>query len=180
MLHNSKLYLVAAFLLSFSVSAIGQTISPSGVAPPVGQMPGTATNDNAAAGNVGEYISSSAPGTTVSLTTNTFANSGAAIVLTAGDWDVGANATFFPAATTSISQWACSITATTGTVDNTNGRVDMINTAPVVTGSTTQNCVVGPTRISVATSTSIWLVVRSIFTASTQTAGGFLWARRAR
>lgn len=41
-----------------SVTCGGVTITTTGTCAPVGQFPGTATNDNAAAGKVGEYISS--------------------------------------------------------------------------------------------------------------------------
>jgi hypothetical protein len=59
----------------------------SGV-PAVGQIPGTATNDDAAAGKLGEIISSNiVVGSAVSLTTNTPANI-TSLSLTAGDWDV--------------------------------------------------------------------------------------------
>src|SRR5215469_14973398 len=52
-----------------------------------GQLPGTATNDNAAAGNVGEFvISTVARGSAVPLSTGTAANM-TSVSLTAGDWD---------------------------------------------------------------------------------------------
>jgi len=143
---------------------------------------GTGTNDDALAGDVGEYMSNSAAGSTTSLTSGTYANSGATITLTPGDWDVSAVGIFNPAGTTSCTQWVASISATSATLDSTNGRANFNNIAAVVPGSTTQNVTVGPTRFKVTAGTTLqlYLVVRANFTVSTQTAGGFIEARRAR
>src|SRR4051794_35869170 len=62
-----------------------------------GHMNGTATNDNGAAGEVGEFLSNSAGA--VALTTATAANVGQ-ISLTAGDWDVYCSGVFAGAGTT--------------------------------------------------------------------------------
>src|SRR5690349_16625741 len=60
----------------------------SGVNTDITSLAGTATNDDAAAGKIGEYIESEVlSGSAVSLTTNTAANI-TSISLTAGDWDV--------------------------------------------------------------------------------------------
>jgi hypothetical protein len=54
-----------------------------------GQLPGTATNDNASAGNVGEYIESlKTTSTTGSTTLGTYTDAGVSIALTAGDWSI--------------------------------------------------------------------------------------------
>lgn len=147
---------------------------------PVGQIQGTATNDNASAGKVGEFLSSSVPSSTTNLTNFQYVNSGATITLTPGDWDVSANAIFTVTATTSVTQWVCSISTVSATPNSTVGFMVQQNTAPVVPNSTNNNCLVGPVRFSVAVNTQLYLVVRSTFGASTQTAGGLLRARRVR
>jgi len=71
----------------------GTTLTP-------GQLPGTTTNDNASAGNVGQYITSSvaSPGTSVGTTGSTVNIT--SILLTAGDWDVHGNVCFNLSGTT--------------------------------------------------------------------------------
>lgn len=176
-----KKLLFILLLICNQAFADGLIIPPSlvGVAP-VGQIPGTSTNDIAKAGNVGEFLSGSVPSSTTSLTNFTYVNSGATITLTPGDWDVSANATFTVTATTSVTQWVCSISSSSGAVNLTNGFVTIQNTAPVVPNSTNNNCLVGPVRFSVTSNTPLFLVVRSTFSASTQTAGGLIRARRIR
>lgn len=171
-----KLFLLALLFIANPAFADGLIVPPA----PIGQIPGTNTNDNAAAGKVGEFLSSSVPSSTTNLTNFTYVNSGSTITLTPGDWDVSANATFTVTATTSVTQWVCSISTTSGAVNLTNGFVTIQNTAPVVPNSTNNNCLVGPIRFSVAANTQLYLVVRSTFSASTQTAGGLLRARRVR
>lgn len=160
-------------------NAAGALIT-NGLAGSPGQIPGTATNDNANPGNVGEYLSNSVPNTNVNLTSFTVVNSGAVITLTPGDWDLTATAEFSFTNTTSISQWVCSTSTTTGALDTSFGHQNKINTAPVTPTAGTNDCWVGPTRYSVAVPTTVYLVVRSTFTTSTQTAGGIITARRAR
>ncbi len=144
-----------------------------------GQIPGTRTNDSASAGNCGEYISSTVlVGSAVSLVSGTATNI-TSISLTAGDWDVSGNIAFVGAAGT---------TATTGvaTINTTSG------TAPTIPGAGAYNRVVvsavnstivlptGSTRISLASTTTVYLIGASAFSGGTSTAYGFIGARRAR
>ena len=145
-----------------------------------GQLPGTATNDNASAGNVGEFISSTTDaGSAVSLTTGTPANV-TSISLTAGDWDVTASAYFDTAATTSYTQLVSSISTTSATLNTTAGRYSNWNTAATVLGTSEISANVPTVRISIASTTTVYLVARAAFTVSTMSAYGFIGARRVR
>lgn len=143
---------------------------------------GTTTNNNANSGSVGQIISSViASGSAVSLTTGTPANV-TSIALTAGDWDVYGNVVFNPGGTTTITAIAASISATSATLGNPGAGIDQTLSqvqATLTTGSA-QSLVAGASRVSVASTTTYYLVAQSSFGASTMAAYGKLWARRAR
>jgi hypothetical protein len=64
---------------------------------------GTTTNDDAAAGHIGEYVSSMVPGGTGPALTSGAASNITSISLTAGDWDVSGGPGLFPSGTTNVS-----------------------------------------------------------------------------
>jgi hypothetical protein len=139
---------------------------------------GVTTNSNAAAGQVGEYIQSDVPvGTPVSLTSTDAANV-TSISLTAGDWDVVGNVLSIPGSgtTTSIfTIWIDTVT-TDASPTEVNGLVYCPpGTANLVTGGTT-----GVVRMSLATTTTVYLEVNATFAVSTLKAYGLLRARRVR
>lgn len=144
---------------------------------------GTATNDSASAGQIGEYISSAvASGSSVSLTTDTAANV-TSISLTAGDWDVSGFVAFDNGATTSITRLAASISQVSATSDFTTAHAYGSQIAAAfVPGSggvdITQRA--GPLRISLAGTTTIYLVAFATFTVSSLAAYGGIRARRVR
>lgn len=146
-----------------------------------GQLVGTATDDNASAGNVGEYLSSSVLSSSpVAMTSGVSVNI-TSLSLTAGDWDVAAIVGVKGAATTTINYWIGSISTTTGTVDTTNGRrvaTIMASNAFSFTALYTQT--MAAARISLAATTTIYLVTEAGFGVSTCDAYGLLSARRAR
>lgn len=150
-----------------------------------GQLPGTATNDNASAGNVGEYISSTiASGSAVALTTGVSANV-TSISLTAGDWDVFFDPVFNGTSTTALISIQASVSTTSATLNTTPGnfQVQQANGAPAynnVTGSVGITLPVGPVRMSLATTTTVFGVAESVFTTSTTNVCGILRARRVR
>lgn len=147
-----------------------------------GQMPGTATNDSATAGNVGEFVTATlASGSAVPLTTNTAVNI-TSISLTPGDWDVWGTVYFTGNASTQISSLIASVSATTGALDGNPGR---INTMPYASATlnafaTNPSANVLPFRVSVATTTTYFLIGQSGFTTSTESAFGIIQARRRR
>lgn len=172
----------AALASGLVVVGGGAGVCPSTIAN--GQLPATATNDNASAGKVGEYVSSTvASGSAVSLTTNTQANV-TSISLTAGDWDVSGIAQFTGNTSTTVSSQECSISTTSATLDYTGGKGNAItgNPSPYnqIAASSAIGCVIPPVRVSLSGTTTHYLVARSIFAASTSAVYGVLRARRVR
>ena len=133
---------------------------------------GTTTNDNAAAGSVGEVISSSVVASPITSSTLTNVTS---ISLTAGDWNVYGNILFSPDAgtTTSISQ--ASISSTSVTLDSAYQTIGGPAAAAVATAYP-----VPSQRISLSGTTTIYLVATITFAVSTMTATANIFARRER
>ena len=140
---------------------------------------GTTTNDNASAGYIGEYASSGIVSTTVSLTTATPVNLHS-VSLAAGDYDIQGVGVFQTAATTSVTGTMVGISTTTGTF-GADGSYTRDNFAAVVPGAIEWRDSSTPVfRVSLATTTTVYLVGQSTFTVSTQTAGGVIRYRRVR
>ncbi len=141
---------------------------------------GTNTNDDAAAGYVGEYNSSTVLlASAVALTSGVTADI-TSISLSAGDWDVwGSIATSVqPATITSVlSVWMSTVSATVPARPN-GGGYSQISSA-FTTGA---NNVIqaGVMRVSVAAPTTIYLSTSIAFTSGTLSAYGFIGARRMR
>lgn len=149
-----------------------------------GQLPGETSTGSAAAGDVGEYISSViAAGSAVGISTATPANI-TSISLTAGDWDVAGFITFGGNSTTTVTSLETSISTTTATVDASadrnslalySGAPTVFNLGPGIVPVNT-----GPSRFSLSGTTTVFLVARATFATSTTTAFGTIRARRAR
>jgi hypothetical protein len=157
-----------------TLSATG-TITPAQVAGIVG----TTTNNDAQAGSVGEYLTANA--TSVSVTTATPTNI-TSVSLTAGDWDVWGSIQFVPAGTTTVTQIQSAINTTSATLPASNaaagGGWASLN-ASLSTGIGQQQPT-GTRRISIASTTTVYLVGQSTFGVSTMTANGVIAARRVR
>lgn len=144
---------------------------------------GTTTNDDAAAGSVGEYIESViVQASATSLTTGT-SKTVTSISLTAGDWDVFGCASFIGGATTNVTIFYSGINTVTNSLPATTNRHTISFTStgvvPFATGIAT--CLPQATkRFSLSSTTTIYLNVASDFTISTNTAFGFIGARRVR
>jgi hypothetical protein len=141
---------------------------------------GTNTNDSAAAGNVGEYIESVIPGGSSVAMTNNVAVNITSISLTAGDWDVNAVGVFVPAATTSQTYVATSISLVSATLDATNGRFVQQPTAAFVANSAATNQSLSPVRFSLSATTTVYMIMQAGFTVSTASGYGIIRARRIR
>jgi hypothetical protein len=144
-----------------------------------GPAVGVATNSNAAAGNVGEYISATlVSGSAVSLTTGTSANV-TSISLTAGDWDVSGNVGFtIGVGATALQAWINTVSATPPSGAGAGGYSIITSSGgELVTGTLVS---AGPTRISLASTTTVYLGTNASFSATTVAAWGFIGARRAR
>lgn len=138
-----------------------------------GAHTGTTTNDNAMAGQIGEYISGTAAG--VTLSNGTPANI-TSIALSAGDWDVSGNVAFTPAPTTHPVTLGASCSSTSGAFGSL---VTLIETAFTV-GQPASFDAGGVTRFSLAAPATVYLVALAFFSTAGMTAGGFLAGRRMR
>lgn len=141
---------------------------------------GTQTNDNAAAGDIGEIISSTVlAGASVPLTSSVAADI-TSIALTGGDWDVWGNIVTNPnAATTSTftSGWISATSATFPTAPNSGAYAAF----SLSTGAgAALGIPVGTTRISLAGATTIFLSCFVTFSVSTMGGYGYIGARRVR
>lgn len=147
-----------------------------------GQFPATGNNDNAEAGNIGEYVFSEvvlahavmlASGTSTDVTS---------ITLGPGDWQVWATFVTAPAVTTTQSDIRAWISTTSGTDPGPPnlGAYAELNT-PIAAGLS-QTLAVGMTRVSVPSSGSetVYLSTNATFATSTLSGYGFLGARRPR
>lgn len=154
-----------------------QDVSVGGLIIPNGGIFGTPTNDSATAGNVGQITSSLiATGSATSLTTATAKNV-TSISLTAGDWDVEGNVNFnLTGATMTASSAGISATSATLPTDGTE-----VASGVVTTALTAVNGISLPRkRISIASTTTIYLVASATFTLGTEAAYGAITARRVR
>jgi hypothetical protein len=153
----------------------GSAAAPSEIA--AGQLPATATNDNAAAGRAGEYLSSNITAA-ASLTTATALNL-TTLSLTAGDWDIEGSISFAASVATFTLLYAC---VSTTTLDL--GQTDMTNPwarLQVTTVAGAQTTLTPVTkRLSVAGGTTVYLVAYCVFGSGSATAIGILRARRVR
>lgn len=164
---------------------VGTTTDPgAGNIAKSGDLIGTATNNSAGAGGVGEYVtanggSSASP---TSLTSVTAANL-CSISLTAGDWDVEFTSNFqFLNASTSYTQLIASISTTSATTDNSSadGYSATSNSGNVPGLNTIITVKAGRKRISIASTTTVYGVVNQVFSVSTLGAWGQCRARRVR
>lgn len=139
---------------------------------------GTTTNDDAAAGNMGEYISSSVSGGTVGSWVAGTAQNITSISLTAGDWDVDGAVVWQDSLTGSYMVAAIStVSGNAGGSLVAPGRTDhpLLNTSGSAFAQLT-----GKRRISVATTTTVYLVGQIGIATGTVVADGYIQARRVR
>lgn len=168
----------------------GAAFNPSSVAITGGSMSGVpvvgvTTNSNAASGQIGEVITATvAAGSAVSLSNGAGTNI-TSVALTAGDWDVNAQADFVLSGVTAT-LFQSGISLTTGTLPTQPGGsglgTDPLANVPLLTTilSATYSQPSGPVRVSVAANTTVFLVGVGTFSVGTLTAYGTLRARRMR
>lgn len=139
---------------------------------------GTATNDSAATGYIGEYVESIISSAANFTATGVFEDM-TSISLTAGDWDVSVMAQFVANASTSTStQFGIGTAAgalTTGLVTGVNTSQD--NAAVALLNLTTE---VPRVRMSIAGTTTVYLKCVATFSAGTPQRRGIISARRLR
>jgi len=158
--------------------SVSGTSNLAGLVVPSAGVKGISTNTDAAAGNVGEYISSTVAYNAVNLTSGVQANV-TSILLTAGDWDVvGACLIDGPVATV-VNYVIGGLSSTSATMPVSQYRNAMFYQGGATPFSTT-NVYANPPpfRFSLSATTTIYLVVWAGFSVSTLTAGGYMAARR--
>jgi hypothetical protein len=170
---------------SGGVPSIGNTVGAGLTMPSItfnttSGVIGTTTNDNAAAGSVGELIESEILiGSAVSLTSTVSANI-TSITLTAGDWDVWGLIVSNPnvATTTAyLAGWTNTTSATAPSAPNKGGYVALPYAG---TAGSAILAPVGMRRYSVAGSTTVYLSVLTTFAVNVMSAYGYIGARRRR
>lgn len=143
---------------------------------------GTATNNNATAGQIGEYITASvAVGSAVPLTTQVSANI-ASISLTAGDWDVSGVVCYNIGAGDTQASAFQKISTTSADPFTTIGLTDTSCWRGSIVGAITQGLAlpISTTRLSLAGTTTVFLVANAGHSGGTLSGYGQIAARRSR
>ena len=174
---SSNLTVAGALTVTGAVSTGGNTVLTNVI-----QAPGTATNDSATAGNLGEEIQSAVSGRITGLTSGSVFNI-TSILLTPGDWDVDGSVGISSATGTTVASFSGAIS----TANNSLPTLGQYGTA-AWTGSGQINGIFGVTiqlatsklRVSIAAPTTYYLNCSQFFSGGT--AGGFgnIVARRVR
>ncbi len=161
---------------TFFVSS-GTVVSFNASSATITHIIGTVTNDSGTVGSYGEYVSSAAP-VLAPVPTNGQFGDAAAIVLTAGDWDVSANMAFKLNGAT-ITLIFMGIGTTSGNVDpSCLGDCSAEGFPP--TAATNSSLAVPAYRISIASQTTVYLKVLSNYSVATPQIQGRISARRVR
>ena len=138
---------------------------------------GTSTNDNAEAGRVGEYLSNSRASASPIAMTNNVAVNVVQLTLTAGDWDVSGNVVFnISSSCNNVQSWI-GLTSVTRPSPPNNGAFCELAGPAFVSGTTLPT---GTTRLSLSSTTTVYLGAIVLFSAGTVSSYGFIGARRAR
>ncbi len=169
------------------------TATINGVKTFAGQLigKGTASNDSAASGYIGEILTQSrVRSAAVVIATGTSGNvTGTALALTAGDWELGGSIAFTPQASTSITQLVASVSTTSSTVSGSDttavgdsgGQMRTVWSASAqVPGANDITLVIPNHRVSIATITTFYLVQLSTTTINSMSAYGSIYGRRVR
>lgn len=143
---------------------------------------GTATNNNATAGNIGEEVNSTISTYTNYTTTATYQNI-TSITLTAGDWDLSAfftyssNGATITAASNAIFVISTTTASAAGATEGQN-----INYVPqaALLGTSKFTDVVSPYRVSISGTTTYYLNTQATFTLGNPQYVGSIRARRMR
>ncbi len=143
---------------------------------------GSTTNDSAAAGSVGEYVSATlASGSATALTTGV-AKTVTSISLTAGDWDISGNVHYSGNSATTVGYTYSSLNTVTNTDSGTLGQFVKRFFNSVAPFGTIDNIVepIPPIRVSLSGTTTYYLIADAGFSTNTMAAYGIIHARRVR
>jgi hypothetical protein len=141
---------------------------------------GTTTNDSAATGFIGEHVASAVAQAAGVTCTTAVALNVTSISLTAGDWDVSGIIGFWGnGGSVTGTNFSGSIHDVSATLSSLLGERVVENAiAPTVNFNVYDP--IPPTRFSLASTTTIYLVARATFTVGTCKAFGSIAARRVR
>jgi len=165
----------------YTVDGVTGNIVTAGSISATGGIVGTATNDNAAAGNVGEYIESVVTSAFSFAASNTWSDM-TSISLTAGDWDV----TFMAVSEANVSTWSAVVIGISPNSGNSSSGLATGNNKLVeqfASSSTTPlalSCSIPNYRVSLASTTTYYAKILSVYSAGTPAISGRLVARRVR
>lgn len=151
------------------------------LSPSTGTPKGTTSGNNAAAGNIGEFMSN-ALGATQNLAPNNAYVAIATITLTAGDWDVSGVAALDTGATTAATGAEGCIDSNASCAGAQNGNANRVHFGNIVANEVLWMSV-GPTRFNVTTNTTVFLLGTVTYTVNggaTWDTQSFLRARRVR
>lgn len=174
---TGKLTQNSALLIADTTGALSRS-GGGGIA-----VQGTNASGNATAGDVGEVIQAIlGSGSAIVLTSNSVSNV-TSISLTAGDWDIQGQVAFSFAGTTTYSQalsWLSTTSATIPAADSLSAPFSRVNVPSHAPGSIDMPIPTGTGRISLGSTTTLYLSCRATFATAGLNAYGFIWARRAR
>lgn len=155
---------------TFTTPIIGVATATSiNFSPSTTGVAGTITNNNAATGVVGEFLTNT--GTAVSISNGTPLTI-AQVTLTAGDWEIYGYLQTNPAGSTTTSLFLGGISGTT----NVDGSANFIIFTPYLAGI--QGACAAPTVYTGTAGATFYLVVQCSFAVSTMTVTGTINARR--
>lgn len=138
---------------------------------------GTTTSDNAETGRVGEYVSANvAAGSAIVIPNNTASNV-TSISLTAGDWDVNGNVGFTMTGTCNNVQCYIATTSATRPSPPNAGAFNELAGPSFSSGTVLPT---GVTRLSLNSTTTVYLGAVVLAVSGTVSVYGFIGARRAR
>lgn len=161
----------------FTTPTLGAASATSLVfSPTTGGIVGVTTNNDAAAGVVGEFLSGTATGIAL---TSTVTSNVCSVSLTAGDWQVSGSVAFAVAGGASCTYQSIglsSTSATLGTLGAENNTFAEISDVPNLAGFIYN---VGVMRFNLSSTTTVYLVANCTF-GGTLTADGYISARRVR
>ncbi len=142
---------------------------------------GTATNDDAATGYIGEYASGTrAIASALNITAATPTNV-TSVSLTAGDWDVSGTVGMIPSGSASITKYTIGISTTSATLAGFDAASDSFFEETVPGNGITYWDNTPTVRISISGTTTVYLVVNCTHnTSPSVAAAGTIRARRVR
>jgi len=145
------------------------------------EIQGRSTNTNAPSGYFGEFMNSTiALASATALTTGTAVNI-TSLTLTPGDWNTWGGIAFVAAASTNITDLRVGISTTSGTLPgvlSTSQSQNIQGFSSLVAGAVTYSFPSQEGRFTVSSNTTVYLIARATFSASTLSAYGFFSARR--